>query len=186
MFDDILKQILGSDIVKKLSDTINENEFLKKIKDSIGDNDYVKKIQDGLQGGNLLDKIKAGAGSAGKQATRVALQCYHVMQAETTPTVDKIIIGAALAYQFLPNLMDKDNFGPILSLLDNAVTLAIAYNRVKAHVTPEIQDKVDAQLAQWFHDDTTQPIPDTEAAPADELAESAPTAEAPAEDAPQA
>ncbi len=153
MFDDILKQILGSDIVKKLTDTLNENEILKKVKDSIGDNDYVKKIQDGLRGGDLLEKIKAGAGTAGKEATRVALECYQVMQAETTPTVDKLIIGAALAYQFMPNLMDKDNFGPILSLLDNAVTLAIAYNRVKAHVTPEIETKVNAQLAQWFTDD---------------------------------
>jgi uncharacterized membrane protein YkvA (DUF1232 family) len=78
------------------------------------------------------------------------------MTAETTPTVDKVIIGAALAYQFMPNLMNRDNFGPILSLLDNAVTLAIAYNRVKTHVTPEIEDKVNEQLVQWFPNEKTE------------------------------
>lgn len=186
MLEELFKNILDSDVVKKVTKNLGENEIVNKVKEAVAGNDYAKKLQEGLTSGALLDKIKTGAQTAGREATKVALECYQVMKAETTPTVDKIIIGAALAYQFLPNLMDKDNFGPILSLLDNAVTLAIAYNRVKAHVTPEIQDKVDAQLAQWFHDDTTQPIPDTEAAPADELAESAPTAEAPAEDAPQA
>jgi len=137
MLDELLKNLL-------------DNEYVKKIQEGLASNDYVKKLQDGLKSGAILDKIKGGAQTAGRETTRIALELYHVMQAETTPTLDKVIIGAALAYQFLPNLMDKENFGPILSLLDNAVTLAIAYNRVKKHVTPEITTKGNDQLAQWF------------------------------------
>ncbi len=174
MFEDILNKILGSDIVKNL----NENETVKKVKEAIGDNDYVKKLQEGLTGGNLLDKIKAGAQTAGKEGTRLALQLYHVLQAETTPMVDKVIIGAALAYQFMPNLMDKDSFGPILSLLDNAITLAIAYNRVKAHVTPEIDTKVNEQLAEWFHDEKKDDPTDSPVAE-ETPAETTPSAEIP-------
>ena len=125
-------------------------EIVNKVKEAVAGNDYAKKLQEGLTSGALLDKIKTGAQTAGREATKVSLECYQVMTAETTPTVDKVIIGAALAYQFMPNLMNRDNFGPILSLLDNAVTLAIAYNRVKAHVTPEIEEKVNQQLVEWF------------------------------------
>lgn len=159
MLEELFKNILDSDFVKNLTKNINENEIVNKVKEGIANNDYAKKLQEGLKSGELLDKIKGGAQTAGREATKVALQCYQVMLAETTPTVDKVIIGAALAYQFMPNLMNKDSFGPILSLLDNAVTLAIAYNRVKAHVTPEIEATVNNQLAQWFPDDKPSETP---------------------------
>ena len=161
MLEELFKNILDSDIVKKVSKNLSENEIVNKVKEAIAGNDYSKKLQEGLKSGSLLDKIKAGAKTAGRETTKISLECYQVMTAETTPTVDKVIIGAALAYQFMPNLMNRDNFGPILSLLDNAVTLAIAYNRVKAHVTPEIEEKVNQQLAEWFPDEKPEePTPD--------------------------
>lgn len=150
MLEELFKNILDSDVVKKVTKNLGENEIVNKVKEAVAGNDYAKKLQEGLSSGDLLDKIKSGAQTAGREATKVSLECYQVMTAETTPTVDKVIIGAALAYQFMPNLMNRDNFGPILSLLDNAVTLAIAYNRVKAHVTPEIEEKVNQQLVEWF------------------------------------
>ena len=63
----------------------------------------------------------------------------------------------------MPNLMSRENFGPILSLLDNAVTLAIAYNRVKAHVTPEIEEKVNQQLVEWFPNEKNEETASEEA-----------------------
>ena len=154
MLEDLFKNILDNDIVKKAKESISENELVNKIKEGVTNNDYVKKLQEGLKSGEILEKIKGGAQTAGKEATKMALELYHVMLAESTPTYDKVIIGAALAYQFMPNLMSKDNFGPILSLLDNAVTLAIAYNRVKARITPEIETEVNEQMAQWFKEDS--------------------------------
>ena len=122
MLEELFKNILDSDVVKKVTKNLGENEIVNKVKEAVAGNDYAKKLQEGLSSGDLLNKIKTGAQTAGREATKISLECYQVMTAETTPTVDKVIIGAALAYQFMPNLMNRDNFGPILSLLDNAPT----------------------------------------------------------------
>lgn len=129
----------------------------------------------GLNLDGLLEKIKSGSGKVGKETTRLALQLYYVLKAPTTKTLDKVIIGAALAYQFMPDLMPRDKWGPILSLVDNAITLAVAYNRVKHNITPEINVQVDEKLAQWF-----APKPGEEA-PVDEPAVETPIAELTAE-----
>lgn len=108
------------------------------------------KMMNGLNFEGLLEKIKSASGTVGRETTRLALQLFYVLKAPTTKTLDKVIIGAALAYQFMPDLMPRDKFGPILSLVDNAITLAVAYNRVKHNVTPEINAQVDEKMAQWF------------------------------------
>ena len=62
---------------------------------------------------------------------------------------NKVIIGAALAYQLLPNdFMPKEDYG-LFGLLDNALALYLVYKRVKKNVTPEIKQKVDDTLAEW-------------------------------------
>lgn len=98
------------------------------------------------------------AGEAGREATKVALELFFVMKSPETSVIDKGIIVAALAYQLLPeDLLARDRFG-ILSLLDNGVTIAFAYSRMKADVTPEIQAQVEVILDSWFG--VTDEIPD--------------------------
>lgn len=98
----------------------------------------------------LWQYIKQYAVKAGREATRMVLELYYVVKAPTTPILDKTIIIGALAYQLLPkDLMSRKNFG-ILGLADNVTTLAVAYNRVKHRVTPEIKTKVEDILNQWF------------------------------------
>lgn len=94
--------------------------------------------------------IQQYAGDAGREATRLVLELFFVMKSPSTSAIDKGIIAAALAYQLLPeDLLPKDRFG-LLSLLDNGVTIAFAYSRMKADVTPEISAQVDSILNQWF------------------------------------
>ena len=91
----------------------------------------------------LWQYIKQYAVKAGRETTRT-------VKAPTTPVVDKVIIIGALAYQLLPkDLLSRNKFG-ILGLADNVATLAIAYNRVKHRVTPEIRTQVEDILNQWF------------------------------------
>lgn len=98
----------------------------------------------------LWQYIRQYAVKAGREATRTVLELYYVVQAPTTPVVDKAIIIGALAYQLLPkDLLSREKFG-ILGLADNFVTLAIAYNRIKHRVTPEIRTRVEDILNQWF------------------------------------
>ena len=94
--------------------------------------------------------MRAYAGEAGREATKVVLELFFVMKSPETSMIDKGIIVAALAYQLLPeDLLSRERFG-ILSLLDNGVTIAFAYSRMKADVTPEIQAQVEAILDSWF------------------------------------
>ncbi len=100
--------------------------------------------------GRLWQYIKQYAIKMGRSATRPVLELYFVLKAPTTPIGDKVIIVTALAYQLLPSdLLSKKKFG-IIGLLDNAVTLAIAYNRVKKRITPEIKLEVENVLNNWF------------------------------------
>ena len=89
MLEELFKNILDSDVVKKVTKNLGENEIVNKVKEAVAGNDYAKKLQEGLTSGALLDKIKTGAQTAGREATKVSLECYQVMTAETTPTVDK-------------------------------------------------------------------------------------------------
>lgn len=100
----------------------------------------------------LWQYIKIYADKAGREATRVVLELYYVVKSPYTPALDKTLIIAALGYQLLPDdkkLLSREKFG-LLGLLDNGAALALAYNRVKTRVTPQIEAQVDAILNQWF------------------------------------
>lgn len=89
----------------------------------------------------LWQCIKAYAAEAGREATRIVLELYYVVKSPYTPTLDKTLIIAALGYQLLPDdkkLLSPEKYG-LLGLLDNGAALALAYNRVKIRVTPQIE-----------------------------------------------
>jgi len=73
-----------------------------------------------------------------------------VMVDPSTPRTDKLLIGAAIAYQVMPkDLLPKSKFG-LLGYFDNIAVLAFAYQKVKSAVTPEIEAKVNDTLRRWF------------------------------------
>lgn len=99
--------------------------------------------------GQSLDYIKKQAAKGSIETTRMMLELYFVMMNDNTSRLNKMIIGAALAYQFLPNdFFPKEDYGA-LGYLDNAAALYLAYTRMKKSVTPEIKQKVDDTLAEW-------------------------------------
>lgn len=98
----------------------------------------------------LWNYIKMYAAKGGREVTKTILELFYVMKSPNTGMIDKTLIGAALAYQLLPeDLLPRDKFG-LLGFLDNGVTLAFAYNRVKKLVTPQIENQVGVMLDQWF------------------------------------
>lgn len=98
----------------------------------------------------LWNYIKTYAARGGREVTRMVLELFYVMKSPNTGMLDKTLIGAALAYQLLPeDLLPRDKFG-ILGFLDNGAALAFAYNRVKKLVTPQIENQVGVMLDQWF------------------------------------
>jgi uncharacterized membrane protein YkvA (DUF1232 family) len=106
----------------------------------------------------LWQHIKIYAAKAGREATRLVLELYYVVKSPETPMIDKTIIISALGYQLLPDnkkLLSREKYG-LLGLLDNGTALALAYNRVKTRVTPQIEAQVDAILNQWFGSEQPQ------------------------------
>ena len=108
--------------------------------------DYDKIINNA---GLILEYIKKQAIVGSKETTRTLLELYFVMMSDKTSKFNKFLIGAALAYQVMPNdFFPREDYG-ILGIFDNAAVIYFAYKRVKKSITPEIQNKVDETLANW-------------------------------------
>lgn len=98
------------------------------------------------QAGIIFNHIRKQAANGTKETTKMMLELYYVMLSDNTSKFNKLIIGAALAYQFLPNdFLSKEDYG-ILGYLDNATILYVAYKRTKKCVTPEISKKVEETM----------------------------------------
>lgn len=123
-----------------------ENGIFNKLIKFFKNIDYERLM---LNGEKFLGYIKQQSINGSKELTRMMLELYYVMMSDDTSKFNKLIIGAALAYQFLPNdFLSKDDYG-IFGTADNAAALYIAYKRVKKCVTPEISQKVDDTIANW-------------------------------------
>lgn len=110
--------------------------------------DEILKLFGGAE--NIWTAIQQNAGNVGYEATKTMLELFYVLKSPETGFLDKSLIVAALGYQLLPeDILPQDKFG-LLGFLDNGVTLAFAYNRVKSLVTPEIEQQVNNILINWF------------------------------------
>lgn len=106
---------------------------------------------------NILNAIKGNALRLGQSTTRMILEMYYVLKSPQTSTGDKAIIVAALGYQLLPkDLLPRKRLG-LLGLLDNGVTLAVAYKKVKSSITPEIEQQVEETINKWFSSHSQAP-----------------------------
>lgn len=123
--------------------------------------DEILKLFGGAE--NIWIAIQQNASRVGIEATRIMLELFYVLKSPSTGVIDKTLIVAALGYQLLPeDVLPRDEYG-ILGFLDNGVTIAFAYNRVKASVTSEIEQQVNNVLANWFgaeaFEQPTQEVP---------------------------
>ena len=100
---------------------------------------------------NIWNAIQNNAAKVGIEVTRTMLELFYVLKSPQTDMIDKTLIVAALGYQLLPeDALTREKYG-FLGFLDNGVTLAFAYKRVKSSVTPEIEHQVNNILGSWFN-----------------------------------
>ena len=95
---------------------------------------------------NKLGKV---ALHLGRKVCYYALSLYYVLKSPDVSLGNKSIIMGALGYLILPLDLIPDAI-PIAGLTDDAAALKLAYETVKASVTPEIEQKVNDKLSQWF------------------------------------
>ncbi len=97
-----------------------------------------------------MEKIKPYAQTVGRATARPLLQFYYVMVNEATPTLDKVLIYAAIFYTISPVNLISSSLYKLLGVLDEGAAILYVYKKVKERITPEIELKVESILDEWF------------------------------------
>lgn len=105
----------------------------------------------------LWNKLAKFAKKAGIKVVNVTLLLYYVLTCDEVEQKDKLLIMGALGYLILPLDLIPDSI-PGLGFTDDLAALLYAYNSVKAHVTPEMEEKAKKQLQEWFEEFDDQDI----------------------------
>ena len=95
------------------------------------------------------NKLAAVAKNLGKKTLWYVLLLYYTLESDEVSLGNKAIIMGALGYLILPIDLIPDVV-PVLGLTDDAAAIKLAYDTVKASITPEIERKAKEKLAQWF------------------------------------
>ena len=98
----------------------------------------------------LMDKLRPWALKTGRAATRPLLQFYYVMDDDNTSTLDRVLIYAAIIYTILPMDFIPSVIYKFLGILDDGVAMLFVYKKIKDKITPEINEKVEDTLNEWF------------------------------------
>ena len=98
----------------------------------------------------LMDKLRPWAFKAGRVTTRPLLQFYYVMDDDSTSTLDRVLIYAAIIYTIVPMDIVPRVVYKSLGILDDGVAILYVYKKIKDRITPEIKAKVEETLDEWF------------------------------------
>jgi uncharacterized membrane protein YkvA (DUF1232 family) len=109
----------------------------------------LRKYAGSYSGEKFWNKLVAVVKHIGRKTTWYALLLYYTLQSDEVSLGNKAIIMGALAYLILPIDLIPDAI-PALGLTDDAAAIKLAYDTVKASITPEIEGKASAKLTQWF------------------------------------
>lgn len=107
------------------------------------------KYQDNFSEDSLWDKLRKVAVKIGSEATYCVLVLFYAFKSSSVPIENKALIIGALGYFILPTDFISD-FLPILGFTDDIAALGIAYKAVRNSITPEVEAKAKAKLADWF------------------------------------
>ena len=86
---------------------------------------------------------------AGRSLARPALECFELLIDGSTPHQVRITVLAALTYLVLPLDLIPD-FIPAAGFSDDLVALTALLGLCTRHITPQIRDRAQRRLDQWF------------------------------------
>ena len=101
---------------------------------------------------DFVDKIARIAKRAGAKLVYAALILYYTLQSDKISTKDKAIIIGALGYLISPLDVVPDAI-PIAGLSDDLAVLLYVLKMVWSDIDPDIKQKAQQKLAQWFDED---------------------------------
>ena len=117
---------------------------IKALMEKVGDVDWKRKADE------VMAWLKPYALKAGRVAAKPLLQFYYVMTDEDTSTLDRILVYAAILYTISPVSLVPSAVYKVLGILDEGAAMMFVYKRVKERITPDIDNKVEQTLNEWF------------------------------------
>ena len=117
---------------------------IKALMEKIGDVDWKGKAEE------VMAWLNPYALKAGRVAAKPLLQCYYVMTDENTSTLDRILVYAAILYTISPVSLVPSAVFKVLGILDEGAAMMYVYKKVKERITPDIDNKVERTLNEWF------------------------------------
>lgn len=102
------------------------------------------------KGEELMARIKPYALKVGRAAAKPLLQFYYVMADESTATLDKVLIYAAIFYTISPVSLIPSSVYKFMGVLDEGVAVLYVYKKIKEKMTPKIELTVESVLDEWF------------------------------------
>lgn len=110
----------------------------------------VKNVDWKDKGEEMMEKIKPYVQTAGRATAKPLLQFYYVMVDEATPSLDKVLIYAAIFYTISPVSLIPSSVYKLLGVFDEGAAILYVYKKVKERITPEIDLKAESILDEWF------------------------------------
>ncbi len=104
----------------------------------------------------LLKKLAAVAKRISRKTLWYILLFYYTLESDEVSLGNKAIIMGALGYLIFPADIIPDVI-PGLGLADDAAAIKLAYDTVKASITPEIERKATHKIALWFGEEPPTP-----------------------------
>lgn len=99
-------------------------------------------------------KVEEYIKKGGRAAGRPVLTTYYVMTAESTPESERSNFMLALVAVVFPTSIE-DVLGQLF-MVGKGFAAVYAYKKVKKFITPQIKDKVEAKLDEWFNENVTE------------------------------
>jgi uncharacterized membrane protein YkvA (DUF1232 family) len=98
---------------------------------------------------SLWEKLKNFSKQAGQKVVYIVLLLYFVMVDKGVSLKTKATVAAALGYFILP-LDAIPDLTPLIGFSDDLGVLLFALSQVSGNITPEIKDKAQKQMLEWF------------------------------------
>ncbi len=99
---------------------------------------------------NIWDKIVLYSKKGGRVAARPVLKFYYAMQEGNLSAIEKALVYAAIIYIVVPrDFLPKSVLG-WFGVIDDVGAAAFVYSKVKHNITPDIENKVEDTLNDWF------------------------------------
>lgn len=97
----------------------------------------------------LWSKLKRFARRIGEKPTYYIVVLYYVLVSAEVSLKNKALILGALGYFILPLDMVADLL-PLVGYTDDILVIMRAYKAVKDSITPDIEERVNRKLKEWF------------------------------------